>query len=199
MVSRRNSKSMHETDFTFTLEEYSENKTKVLVSKEDRDIVEYLFESYGYEIIKFNRRSFVVEDHIFEVFDELNSFEVDESDTQELLTEDDFTITPMDELYEIKYVITTLDTHRELLEGIAKRATVIRGGKRKIIFKCGPGQMKVGRSCRRRPTTELNKMKRRARVTARKTRSSRRMAVRKRKISLKRRAILVRNKPKPKK
>lgn len=185
-------------DFIFTLVEHSEDITKILVSEEDRETVENLFASYEFDIIRFNRKSFLVEGNIFDVFDELNSFEIDDVGT-ELLTEEDFTITPMDDIYEIKYVITTLDTHRELLEGTAKRTTVVRGGKRKIIFKCGPGQMKVGRSCRRRPTTELNKMKRRARITARKTRSSRRMAIRKRKVSLKRRAVLVRNKPKPKK
>jgi hypothetical protein len=190
----------NKSDFSFTIIEETQDTTKVLVSEDCREIVEYLFECHGFSVLTSNKRSFLVEGDLFDVFDELNSYEVEESSIDnQLLTEDDFTITPMDEIYEIKSIMTFDDVHQELLEGIAKRATVIRGGKRKIIFKCGPGQMKVGRSCRRRPTTELNKMKRRARITARKTKSSRRMAVRKRKISLKRRAILVRTKPKPKK
>ena len=35
----------------------------------------------------------------------------------------------------------------DLMEASAKRKVVIRKGKRKIIFKCSPGQKKIGRRC----------------------------------------------------
>lgn len=74
-----------------------------------------------------------------------------------------------------------------ILEGSAKRKIVIRRGKRKIIFKCPPGQKKIGRRCQKRPTRELMKLKRRAKRAARKSKRKRSQANRRRKMSLKRR------------
>ena len=75
----------------------------------------------------------------------------------------------------------------ELLEASAKRKVVVRKGKRKVIFKCPPGQKKIGRRCARRSSRDLMKMKRRARRAARKARRKRSQANRRRKISLRRR------------
>lgn len=79
-------------------------------------------------------------------------------------------------------------TIADLMEGIAKRKVVVRGGKRKTIFRCKPGEKKIGtRQCRRMPSSQLNKLRRRARKAARKARSKRIRAQRKRKISIRRR------------
>jgi len=76
----------------------------------------------------------------------------------------------------------------DLTEGVAKRKVVVRKGKRKVIFKCAPGQKKIGkRRCVKRPSRELFKMKRRAKRSARKAKKKRLQANRKRKISLRRR------------
>jgi|LauGreDrversion4_2_1035121.scaffolds.fasta_scaffold21735_2 hypothetical protein len=84
----------------------------------------------------------------------------------------------------------------DLIEASAKRKVVIRRGKRKVIFKCAPGQKKVGpRRCVKRPSRDLMKMKRRARRAARKARRKRSQANRRRKISLRKRP----HKPKHKK
>jgi len=78
-------------------------------------------------------------------------------------------------------------TLHDLREGIAKRKIVVRKGKRKILFRCKPGEKKVGRTCRRIPSSQLTKLKRRAKIAARKSRSKRVRAQRRRKISLRRR------------
>jgi hypothetical protein len=75
----------------------------------------------------------------------------------------------------------------DLMEASAKRKVVIRKGKRRIIFKCAPGQKKIGRRCAKRSSRDLMKMKRRARRAARKARRKRSQANRRRKISMKRR------------
>jgi hypothetical protein len=82
--------------------------------------------------------------------------------------------------------------HGEVLdEATAKRKIVVRKGKRKLIFKCGPGMMKKGsRTCVRRPGSQLRKMKLRARRAARKSKRKRTQAARKRNISLRKRASL---------
>ena len=85
-------------------------------------------------------------------------------------------------------------TIRQLIEGIAKRKVVVRRGKRKTIFRCKPGEKKVGRSCRRIPSSQLNKLKRRAKRAARKARTKRMRAQRRRKISLRRRRNIPRTK-----
>lgn len=74
-----------------------------------------------------------------------------------------------------------------LTEASAMRKVVVRKGRRMIIFKCRPGQKKVKRQCVRRPGAELAKMKRRARMSARKSKGKRSSSNRKRKISMKRR------------
>ena len=81
------------------------------------------------------------------------------------------------------------ETHTlvDLIEGIAKRKLVVRKGKRKVLFRCKPGEKKVGRQCRRIPSSQLTKLKRRARLAARKARTKRVRAQRRRKISLRRR------------
>jgi hypothetical protein len=95
---------------------------------------------------------------------------------------------PTEELFE-----EFLDSDLEVLmnEGTAQRKVVIRNGKRKIIFKCKPGEKKIGpRRCVRRKSSELAKMRRRARRAARKSKNKRGRALRKRKISLRRRKTL---------
>ena len=73
-------------------------------------------------------------------------------------------------------------------EVAAKRKIVVRRGKRKIIFKCGPGFKKKGpRTCVRRAAGQLRKMKFRAKRSARKARSKKSQARRKRKLSLRKR------------
>ena len=78
-------------------------------------------------------------------------------------------------------------TATDIMEASAKRKVVVRKGKRKVIFKCAPGQKKIGRRCARRSSRDLMKMKRRARRAARKARRKRSQANRRRKISLRRR------------
>jgi hypothetical protein len=73
-------------------------------------------------------------------------------------------------------------------EAAARRKIVVRKGKKKIIFKCGPGMMKRGpRLCVRRPGSQLRKMKLKAKRSARKGRSKRNVAKRRRKISMRKR------------
>lgn len=182
--------------FSFTLIEKSDTQTEVIFLLEDKDKIENILDSYEFDFYSKNKTTFVIEENIDDVYYDLTDFE--ESDSNILMEDEEgFYVTPMDDIYEI---IVTSEYRPEaasdyLVEGTAKRTVAVRGGKRKIIFKCAPGQMKVGRTCRRRPTAQLNKMKRRARITARKTRRKRRLAARKRKISLRRRAVLVRKKP----
>ena len=179
--------------FSFTLIEHSETTTEVLFPEKYKELIETILDSYDFEWEENSSRSFFINEKFEDVFNDLTDFEVDE-DESILLTEQDegFYVTELDDVYEILY-FQTMDT--SLLEETPKRTIAVRGGKRKVLFKCGPGQMKIGRSCRRRPTAQLNKMKRRARISARKARKKRRLANRKRKISLKRRAVLVRKKP----
>ena len=84
-------------------------------------------------------------------------------------------------------------TLKDLQEGIAKRKVVVRKGKRKVLFRCRPGEKKIGKTCRRMPSSQLNKLKRRAKRSARKARTKRMRAQRRRKISLRRRRSI----PKP--
>ena len=78
-----------------------------------------------------------------------------------------------------------------LNEATARRKIVVRKGKRKIIFKCGPGMMKKGpRTCVRRPGGQLRKLKLRSKRAARKARSKRNVAKRRRKLSLRKRMSL---------
>jgi hypothetical protein len=88
---------------------------------------------------------------------------------------------------DIDVLETILSCEESLNEGIAKRKQVVRKGKRRIIFKCKPGEKKVRRSCIKRSTSELSKMKRRAKRSARKAKSKRSRANRRRKLSMKRR------------
>jgi len=79
-------------------------------------------------------------------------------------------------------------TIADLMEGIAKRKVVVRGGKRKVLFRCKPGEKKIGkRQCRRIPSSQLMKLKRKAKRSARKARTKRMRAQRRRNISLRRR------------
>jgi len=183
--------------FSFTLIESSDNITQVIFLAENSEVIHDIFDSYDFNITEHSAKCFFVDESIEDVFDELNTYEIDDDNDPILLTEEDegFYVTPLDDIYEIQCISADPSF---LLEGPAKRKMVIRGGKRKIIFKCGPGQMKVGRSCRRRPAGLLNKMKRRAKITARKSRKKRRMSARKRKISMRRRAMMVHKTPKHK-
>ena len=95
----------------------------------------------------------------------------------------------LDELQEtfLQYDLIHTDDIHSLNEGMAKRTLVIRKGQRKVIFKCKPGEKKIGRRCIRRNTAELNKMKRSARKAARKAKSKKSRAKRLRAISMKKR------------
>ena len=183
--------------FSFTLIESSDNITQVIFLAENSEVIHDIFDSYDFNITEHSDKCFFVDESIEDVFDELNTYEIDDDNDPILLTEEDegFYVTQLDDIYEIQSILADPSF---LVEGPAKRKMVIRGGKRKIIFKCGPGQMKVGKSCRRRPAGLLNKMKRRAKITARKSRKKRRMSVRKRKISMRRRAMMVHKTPKHK-
>lgn len=88
---------------------------------------------------------------------------------------------------DIDVLETILSCEDHLNEGVAKRKQVVRKGKRRVIFKCKPGEKKVRRSCVKRSTSELSKMKRRAKRSARKAKSKRSRANRRRKLSMKRR------------
>jgi hypothetical protein len=126
----------------------------------------------------------------FIVFLEENNFEFEEFNEYRIKIYD-----PLDEIQEefIEYDVVVYLTENSpdetivLTEGSAKRKIVIRKGKRKVIFQCPPGQKKIGRRCAKRPSAEIQKLKRRAKRAARKGKSKRKSAIRKRKISLKRR------------
>jgi hypothetical protein len=92
---------------------------------------------------------------------------------------------PYDDFIKVLSEYEFLET---LDEAAPVRKLVVRGGKRKVIFKCPPGQKKIKRRCIRRPAAELARVRRGARKAARKARSKRTRANRRRKISLKRRA-----------
>jgi hypothetical protein len=83
----------------------------------------------------------------------------------------------------------SVDIESEMLNEVAaKRKIVVRKGKKRILFKCGPGFMKRGpRTCVRRNVSQLRKMKFRSRKSARKARSKRGQANRKRKLSMRKR------------
>jgi hypothetical protein len=83
----------------------------------------------------------------------------------------------------------SVDIEAEMLNEVAaKRKIVVRKGRKKILFKCAPGFKKKGpRSCVRRATGQLRKMKLTAKRSARKARSKRSQAKRKRKLSLRKR------------
>jgi hypothetical protein len=123
---------------------------------------------------------------LVELFLEENHFDFD------LLSNNFLVYDSIEELFE-----EFLDSSLEVLldEGMAKRKIVIRGGKRKIIFRCKPGEKKIKRRCVRRKSSELAKMRRRARRAARKSKSKRGRALRKRRISLRRRKTIGGNKP----
>jgi hypothetical protein len=69
----------------------------------------------------------------------------------------------------------------DMQEATAKRKIVIRMGRKRIIFKCPPGKKKVGKmTCVVRKSSDLMKMKLRAKRSARKSKSKRTSANRKR-------------------
>lgn len=98
--------------------------------------------------------------------------------------------------YEDGYFYIDDAEDEDLQEASAKRKVVIRKGMKKIIFKCGAGKKKVGRSCVVRKGSELSKIKRRAKRSAMKSRSKRIGASRKRKRSNKKRSTMGLNKRK---
>ena len=83
----------------------------------------------------------------------------------------------------------SVDIEAEMLNEVAaKRKIVVRKGRKKILFKCAPGFKKKGpRSCVRRATGQLRKMKLTAKRSARKARGKRSQAKRKRKLSMRKR------------
>lgn len=115
---------------------------------------------------------------MMEIFLEENFFDFD----MDLMT---FTV--YDDVEELFEELLDHDLIILLDEGVAQRKIVIRGGKRKIIFRCKPGEKKINRRCARRKSSDLAKMKRRAKRSARKSKSKRGRTLRKRRISMKRR------------
>jgi len=93
------------------------------------------------------------------------------------------------EAEEADEVEESVEVQTEMInEASAKRKIVVRRGKKRIIFKCGPGMMKRGpRLCVRRPGSQLRKMRLRSKRSARKARSKRNVAKRKRKLSMRKR------------
>ena len=83
----------------------------------------------------------------------------------------------------------SVDIEAEMLNEVAaKRKIVVRKGRKKILFKCAPGFKKKGpRTCVKRATGQLRKMKLTAKRAARKARGKRSQAKRKRKLSLRKR------------
>ena len=83
----------------------------------------------------------------------------------------------------------SVDIEAEMLNEVAaKRKIVVRKGRKKILFKCAPGFKKKGpRTCVKRATGQLRKMKLSAKRAARKARGKRSQAKRKRKLSLRKR------------
>jgi hypothetical protein len=83
----------------------------------------------------------------------------------------------------------SVDIEGEMLNEVAaKRKIVVRKGRKKILFKCAPGFKKKGpRTCVKRATGQLRKLKLQAKRSARKARSKRSQAKRKRKLSLRKR------------
>jgi len=121
------------------------------------------------------------ETEMVELFLEENHFDFD------LLSNNFLVYDPVEELFE-EFLDSTLDMLLD--EGVAQRKIVIRGGKRKVIFRCKPGEKKIGRRCARRKSSDLAKMRRRARRAARKSKSKRGRALRKRRLSLRRRKTI---------
>ena len=115
---------------------------------------------------------------MMEIFLEENFFDFD----MDLMT---FTV--YDDVEELFEELLDHDLVILLDEGVAQRKIVTRGGKRKIIFRCKPGEKKINRRCVRRKSSDLAKMKRRAVRSARKSKSKRGRTLRKRRISMKRR------------
>jgi len=83
----------------------------------------------------------------------------------------------------------SVDIEGEMLNEVAaKRKIVVRKGRKKILFKCAPGFKKKGpRTCVKRATGQLRKMKLSAKRAARKASGKRSQAKRKRKLSLRKR------------
>lgn len=179
------------SNFTFTLEEHEKN-TKVIVLS-NKELVEDIFDSYDFDLLPLDEKTYLIEDTIENIYEELTDFITEES--EEFESSDSFLLTESDTVYEIESITSV----NFLEEGTAKRKIVVRQGKKKIIFKCGAGQKKVGRRCVRRPSSDLMKMKRRARISARKAKRKRGASNRRRAISLRRRSVLVRNTPQKKK
>lgn len=91
------------------------------------------------------------------------------------------------------------EEEEEIQEESARRKIVIRKGRKKIIFKCGPGKKKVGKmTCAVRKSSDLMKMKLRAKRSARKSKTKRTAANRKRKVSNTRRSTMGLNRNKRK-
>lgn len=83
----------------------------------------------------------------------------------------------------------------ELLAEGAKRKIVVRGGKKKIIFKCPPGMKLASRgskACKKMGGAEKAKRSRTAKKSAKKAKTHRAAANRKRAKSLKKRSMIVR-------
>lgn len=119
--------------------------------------------------------------------------EYDFTQVQDNIISVDATTQELEETF-LQYDLIHTDDIFQLNEGVAKRTLVIRRGQRKIIFKCKPGEKKIGRRCVRRKAAELNRMKRSAKRAAIKARSKKASAKRLRKISLRKRQATIHKK-----
>lgn len=119
--------------------------------------------------------------------------EYDFTQVQDNIISVDATTQELEETF-LQYDLIYTDDIFQLNEGVAKRTLVIRRGQRKIIFKCKPGEKKIGRRCVRRKAAELNRMKRSAKRAAIKARSKKASAKRLRKISLRKRQATIHKK-----
>jgi hypothetical protein len=124
---------------------------------------------------------------IMEILDE-EYFEYQETDFG-------FNVTDL-QFNELVEILSEYDFSGELNEASPVRKTVVRGGRKKVIFKCPPGNKRIKRRCVRRPAAELARVKRGARKAARKSRSKKARAARRRKVSLKRRAAFAKRRHK---
>jgi len=81
-----------------------------------------------------------------------------------------------------------------ITEGSVKRKLVVRSGRKKILFVCAPGKKKVGRTCMVRKSSDLVKLKRRNKRSARRAKSKHSVSARKRRLANKRRKAFGLNK-----
>jgi len=148
-----------------------EKETLIQIEEQDNCISIQCPESVHLSLLE------MLDDEFFDYNETENGVEIVDSSFEELLE-----------------IIEECDFYNFLTEASAQRKIVIRAGRRRVIFKCPPGYKRIKRTCRKRPSSELAKLKRRARKAARKSRGKRARAIKRRKVSLRKRRGI----PKPK-